>query len=521
MKKENKAHTKFDAYKTSTRVVRQVDMLLYSLVKPNHTLVKASSKSFTDQIWDNPYIDKDAMERRVKKYEKEWSKLFNNQKKRFKKAMRQAQWKDSPDWFNFFAKKELDEIEREEVVKQVFNEEEIAELYDRLFVQYEMEHWFKETKEKVASKIWVKVDTKTEVVPTRAVESYRNFGLHLSKSVSDNETRKVQDIIIYWMEWGKSTRDIAKEIINKFDYYSTKEANRIARTETIRASTKWSMAAYQDLWVTHYEILPSLDACPICLQVADWNPYKVEDNAGQAPIHPNCRCTVIPVLDNLQWYNDDLSQYDNAFDDERWHKFDLIDSHYDYDSSVWKDYWLSIREDKAMRLYTAQYYYWVNDWLRLWNMWESYQILDKYVQSWLSKLPKVSDTVYRWVNSNFNLKLFEKWWEFVDKWYLSTSLDLDTAKTYANWNWTLITIKWKWWRDISWLSLVRWEQEVLFSKNTRFKVIDVIRKEDSWNNFNEVVLEEILSKSRLDDSKINAQLQRQEKSRHKYLYGVK
>ena len=80
----------------------------------------------------------------------------------------------------------------------------------------------------------------------------------------------------------------------------------IARTETIRASAQGAKIGYLSTGITHVDVMPAGDACPICVVIANSNPYKVDDAGAYAPFHPNCRCAVSPVVNGKSYYDQDI-----------------------------------------------------------------------------------------------------------------------------------------------------------------------------------------------------------------------
>lgn len=87
---KNKAHKTFDAYKTSIRVVNAVNSLLHSMSKPILSKKAQSSKSF-DNFPDSEFLDKKALEKRLKGYTKSFKKYFSDCKKRFKENLKKGQ----------------------------------------------------------------------------------------------------------------------------------------------------------------------------------------------------------------------------------------------------------------------------------------------------------------------------------------------------------------------------------------------------------------------------------------------
>ena len=68
-------------------------------------------------------------------------------------------------------------------------------------------------------------------------------------------------------------------------------AERIARTETMWATRTASIQQYEANGVQEMNLLIAADACDDCQEVADGNPYSIDEvqSIGDS-LHPNCRC---------------------------------------------------------------------------------------------------------------------------------------------------------------------------------------------------------------------------------------
>ena len=66
-----------------------------------------------------------------------------------------------------------------------------------------------------------------------------------------------------------------------------------------RAVSVATVEAYKDFGVEQYEWL-SLDPCEVCSENSDAGPIAMGEEfpSGdtEPPAHPNCRCTVLPVI---------------------------------------------------------------------------------------------------------------------------------------------------------------------------------------------------------------------------------
>lgn len=79
-----------------------------------------------------------------------------------------------------------------------------------------------------------------------------------------------------------------------------READRIIRTEVQRALNEGQRQTYRDRGYTELNWIVADDdrLCEECSAMPEGNPYNIDE--VPAVLHPNCRCTVIPVLQPLE-----------------------------------------------------------------------------------------------------------------------------------------------------------------------------------------------------------------------------
>ena len=95
---------------------------------------------------------------------------------------------------------------------------------------------------------------------------------------------------------GRKPSALKEELVREFNiaYY---RADSIVRTELAHIQTESAKKRYQDSGITQVEIWASPDErqCPECRKL-----HKKRFPIGaepQVPVHPNCRCCIIPVID--------------------------------------------------------------------------------------------------------------------------------------------------------------------------------------------------------------------------------
>lgn len=101
---------------------------------------------------------------------------------------------------------------------------------------------------------------------------------------------------------GENPRKIARRLNDRVDKVGIHRGRLIARTETIRAHNEGALNRYEDVSnrlsgvTTLAEHVTAGDrrVCPICAAL-EGNTYTLSEARGRIPVHPNCRCTWVPV----------------------------------------------------------------------------------------------------------------------------------------------------------------------------------------------------------------------------------
>ena len=96
---------------------------------------------------------------------------------------------------------------------------------------------------------------------------------------------------------GESISQIAGRISQVYDM-SDMRAKRIARTETIAASNIGAREGYKEAGINKTEWYTAIDGrvCDLC--GALHNKISLLDEGDTPPAHPNCRCTLLPVIED-------------------------------------------------------------------------------------------------------------------------------------------------------------------------------------------------------------------------------
>lgn len=144
---------------------------------------------------------------------------------------------------------------------------------------------------------------------------------HMASSTNDETIKKIRDSITEGIQEGESLSQLKKRIRAIYSNASDVRAERIARTETIAASNEAAQEAYrQSPLVVSLEWSTEADGCVYC-QALNGKIVGIDEtfartgesvtgtdgtllpisyeSIGHPPLHPNCRCSILPVASKL------------------------------------------------------------------------------------------------------------------------------------------------------------------------------------------------------------------------------
>lgn len=126
-----------------------------------------------------------------------------------------------------------------------------------------------------------------------------------TKSLLDTDRQHLITIITNGLADGKTVADIRNQIESDFSDYSKMQAQRISRTEVIRTSNQAAIDAFEQSGVVEGKQWVTFGATDECENydgqiVTLSDSFYGGDNEfqdGDPPLHPNCRCVVIPIVE--------------------------------------------------------------------------------------------------------------------------------------------------------------------------------------------------------------------------------
>lgn len=105
---------------------------------------------------------------------------------------------------------------------------------------------------------------------------------------------RLNNLVTDMVLMGRSPDELKKEIMAEFGV-SYNQASRLIRTETAYAFNQASIDRYKNSNVNKVEVMVEADACEQCLEL-DGQEFEI-NCAPILPIHPNCRCCYLPIVD--------------------------------------------------------------------------------------------------------------------------------------------------------------------------------------------------------------------------------
>jgi len=201
--------------------------------------------------------------------------------------------------------KELDEAEREALIKLAINGfiDGDAESHALLKLSYDLELIHKEaldySKQYADDLItrggsWCSIPVLDD--EGNILDVKREF-LPWAEEYSAAQRQLISDTIASGIADGRPYKEIAKDLDSIFDARD-KRAELLVRTETRKHHIEGMKTRYKANNIESVEwSTAGSDVCPLCVQL-EGKRYPVDDAPGGGPpLHVNCRCRLIPVVD--------------------------------------------------------------------------------------------------------------------------------------------------------------------------------------------------------------------------------
>ncbi len=124
------------------------------------------------------------------------------------------------------------------------------------------------------------------------------------KGITEAMSQQISRTLADGLLKGKGPRAIARELSKNVEEMTRKRALVLARTEIIHAHAEGQLDAMKELGVeeitAQVEWITAGDerVCPDCIDL-DGQVFSIDEAHGMIPLHPQCRCCWIPVVEPM------------------------------------------------------------------------------------------------------------------------------------------------------------------------------------------------------------------------------
>ena len=114
---------------------------------------------------------------------------------------------------------------------------------------------------------------------------------------ADGFNARVMEDVESLIVGGKMPADVKKQLMEDYNV-RWHEADRLIRTESSHAYNKAAKDSYIAAGIDKCEYLAESDCCDICREFKGRKMPTI--NFPELPMHPNCRCTIVPIVEGFK-----------------------------------------------------------------------------------------------------------------------------------------------------------------------------------------------------------------------------
>jgi SPP1 gp7 family putative phage head morphogenesis protein len=123
------------------------------------------------------------------------------------------------------------------------------------------------------------------------------------KGINDEMDKQISGALARGMAEGQASSVIAASIVERVDKIGIARARVLARTETISAHANAALNTYEEAGIEGVNVKSEFTTAgdnKVCKKCAalEGRVYSVKSARGVIPVHPNCRCAWLPVVNS-------------------------------------------------------------------------------------------------------------------------------------------------------------------------------------------------------------------------------
>jgi SPP1 gp7 family putative phage head morphogenesis protein len=137
-----------------------------------------------------------------------------------------------------------------------------------------------------------------QVIPPASIKWLKTRLAWAADEIGEESAARLAKILLDGFTAGDSIDTIRQSIMAEFDYFDKVRAARVSRTEIIMSSAQGTLEGYAESGVVEkVEFFTAMDeVCEDCTALHG-EIFTLEDAAPMIPLHPNCRCVWLGVVE--------------------------------------------------------------------------------------------------------------------------------------------------------------------------------------------------------------------------------
>lgn len=127
------------------------------------------------------------------------------------------------------------------------------------------------------------------------------------RGITEQMDQQISRVLALALAEGRGPQYTARQIRDRVERIGITRARTLARTETIAAHAEATLNTYEDAGVEGVRVSAELQTagddavCPECEALearTSSDPIPISEARGMVPVHPNCRCAWLPIVED-------------------------------------------------------------------------------------------------------------------------------------------------------------------------------------------------------------------------------